>query len=123
MKSRFFRPAAAPLAALLLIAAAAPLAAGSAADTQLYTPARYVLIAAEVDAASLQEGSGGELGRRQVLVRLDTVTGRCWVLQLKVAGAQDPQVLAANWAAVNEAVDRPGPMVPPQNGDNGGGGF
>ena len=122
MRPCLIRSAAAPLGALLLVAAATPLAAGgAAADTQLYTPARYALIAAEVDAASLQAGSGGELGRRQVLVRLDTVTGRCWVLQLKVAGAQDPQVLAANWAAVNEAVDRPGPMVPPQNSGSGGG--
>ena len=113
---------AAPLGALIrAAAAAAPLAAGdSAANTQIFIPARYALVAAAIDTASLQPGSGGELGRRQVLVKLDTVTGRCWILQLAVDGAGNPTVTGANWAAVSEAVDRPGPMNPPQN--NGGGG-
>ena len=101
---------------LFAAAAAVPAAAlGGSADTQNFIPARYALVAAEIDAASLQPGTGGSTGKRRVLVKLDTATGRCWVLQLQVAGAQNPQVLAANWAAVAEAVDRPGPLVPPQD--------
>ena len=120
-------PAAAARRALGLIATAAiaaPLAAGdSAADTQTFTPARYALVAAEIDAATLQPGAGGPTGRRRVLVKLDTATGRCWVLQLQIAGADDPQVLAANWAAVAEAVSHPRPMTPGGNtqSDSGGG--
>ena len=107
-------------------AAALTLSADSVADTQLFTPARYALVAAKVDTASLQPGTGGPTGRRQVLVKLDTVSGRCWVLQLAVAGANNPTVIGASWAAVTEAVNHPPAAMPggnpPQN-NGGGNGF
>jgi len=114
------------LASLCAVSAALPLAAGGGADTQLFTPARYALVAAEVDTASLQPGTGGPTGRRQVLVKLDTVSGRCWVLQLAVAGADNPTVIGASWAAVAEAVSNPRAAMPggnPLQNNGGGNGF
>ena len=108
------------LAAALVTATA--LAAEENADTQTFNPARYALIAAEVDAATLQPGSGGPQGERKVLIKLDTATGRCWVLQLAVAGANDPTVIGASWAQISEAVRHPAARMPgeapsPQSGN------
>ena len=79
-------------------------------NSQLFTPARFSLVAADVDAAMLQSGgSGGSGGSRKVLFKLDSVTGEVWVLQLSIMGGNNPQVMGANWYPVKKAPVNPDP--------------
>lgn len=88
----------------LLTAAAvggiALLIAGWTATTQNFAPGRFALLAAEIDAASPQNGPGGSC--RKVLARLDTQTGEVKLLQLRVFGAENPRIQSATWKAVRE---------------------
>lgn len=70
-------------------------------NSQLFAPARFFLVAAEIDTGVLQNpDSGGPGSRRKVLFKLDSTTGEVWVLQLSVMGGNNPQVMSANWYPV-----------------------
>ncbi len=71
-------------------------------NSQLFTPARFSLVAADVDVAMLQGGGGDDSGRN-VVFKLDSVTGEVWVLQLSVVGGNNPQVTGASWYPVQTA--------------------
>ena len=79
----------------------------SAADTQGFTPARYVIVAAEVNVALIQNDVNGGAGTRKVLLRMDTQTGEVWILQLGIFGGNDPRVTAASWCPVKLTVPAP----------------
>ena len=79
------------------------------ADTQQFTPARYVIVAAEVNVALIQNDANGGAGTRKVLLKMDTVTGEVWILQLGIFGGNDPRVTSASWCPVKLTVR------PPQN--------
>ena len=87
-----------------LAAAAVP---ARAADTQTFTPARYVIVAAEVDVALIQNDANVPGGPRKILLRMDTVTGEVWILQLGIFGGNDPRVTAASWCPVRMTVPAP----------------
>ena len=94
---------AATAALLAIIAAWALKARASESDTQLFTPARYALVAAEVDVAQIQgAGSAGAGHSRKVVMKLDSRTGEVWVLEMQVMGGNDPKVNAANWHLVKQ---------------------
>lgn len=78
-------------------------------NSQLFTPARFSLVAADVDAAVLQNDSGGSGDARKVLFKLDSVTGEVWVLQLSIMGGNNPQVMGANWYPVKRVPVDPAP--------------
>ena len=91
--------AGAALAGVVALGAFALKAHAAENDSQLFTPARFSLVAAEVDAGLLQNpGCSG--GKRKVLFKLDSVTGEVWVLQLSIVGGNDPRVTDANWYPV-----------------------
>ena len=87
-----------------LAAAAIP---ARAADTQGFTPARYVIVAAEVNVALIQNDANGGAGTRKVLLKMDTQTGEVWILQLGIFGGNDPRVTAASWCPVRMTVPAP----------------
>lgn len=64
---------------------------------QTYAPGRYILLAAELNVSSLQNTLPNT---RKVILQADTVSGRCWVLELTVPGAGNFQVTRARWRAV-----------------------
>ena len=73
-------------------------------NSQLFTPARYALLAAPVDVALIQgAGSAGTGHTRQAVFKMDTVTGDVWVLQMTVMGGNDPKVNSANWHHVRQS--------------------
>ena len=71
-------------------------------NSQLFRPARYALVAADVDAAMLSGGDSNASGSRKALFKLDSTTGEVWVLQLSVVGGNNPQVTDANWYPVRK---------------------
>lgn len=81
---------------------------GSDGNSQLFAPARYSLVAAEVDAAMLC-GENGSNDCRKAVFKLDSATGEVWVLQLSVMGGDYAQVTSASWYPVRrKAAATPG---------------
>ena len=96
IKNLFF-PAASLFLLLLCWYLASKLTAADGISTQLYSPSRYVLMAAEINVSSIQQAMPNT---RKVLLQADTATGRCWVLELTVPGAGNFNVSDAKWKAV-----------------------
>ena len=93
-------------AAIAAAAAAAihfGITSAGAADnsTQNYSPSRFALLSAQINVSS---DEGGISNTRQVMVRADTLTGQCWILELKVYGYQNFRVANANWKPIQFAV-------------------
>ena len=76
-----------------------PAQADSSSDSQLFNAGRYALVAAEVDTLTLQQGVGNE---QQVVLKIDTVTGQVWVLQITSGGPNNAQVTNATWQPVTD---------------------
>ncbi|MBS1369503.1 MAG: hypothetical protein HPZ91_06040 [Lentisphaeria bacterium] len=76
-----------------------PAQADNSGNSQLFNPGRYALVAAEVNVNSLQQGVSNE---QQVVLKIDTVTGKVWVLQLRSAGVNDARIDNATWKQVDE---------------------
>jgi hypothetical protein len=95
-------------AAITAIAAVSPgvLSAGESTDSQEYSPARYALIAATVDCASVAPDYGNTT--RQVIIKLDSLTGECWVLAMTVDGSDKTRLSLAQWQAIGNMVQNPG---------------
>ena len=91
-----FATAAALLAGLLLWSFSSMLSAAED-STQNFSPSRYALMSAEINVASQQPGLSYT---RKVIMRTDTATGQCWILELTVPGANDFKVVQANWKPV-----------------------
>ncbi len=87
-------------------------------DTQGFSPARFALVEGEINVSMLQQGGDNT---QKVMMKIDTVTGQVWVLQLTVAASNDPQVNRAVWTPVaNSGSYQPG--GPQQNAPAGGNG-
>ena len=65
--------------------------------TQNYSPNRFALLAGEINVSS---NEGGAPSTRRVMLRADTATGQCWILELKVYGYQNFRVANAAWKPV-----------------------
>ena len=89
------------IAAAVLVAAgiltSLPAQADSSSDSQLFNAGRYALVAAEVDVQTLQQGISNE---QQVVLKIDTVTGKTWVLEITSGGANNPEINTATWTSV-----------------------
>ncbi len=81
--------------------AALLMTAGWNGNSQGFTPSRYAVVAAEID-VSMPQTAGINGNPRKVLVRLDTHSGAVSILQLSVAGINNPAVRSASWAKVHE---------------------
>ena len=90
------------------IVAAAAAAVGTAfvssaanGDSQTYHLERFALIAAEADAVVPADSGNGKTPKRNVVLRIDTLTGKTDILQFSVAGTDDPTITNASWANVS----------------------
>ncbi len=104
MKKHYLIPAAIIMIILLLIAVLVPESSAQTGNSQEFTPSRYAVIAAEVSVFSPQtinQGFGSD--KQNVIVKLDTVTGRTWILQLDVAGNNDPKIRHSFWRELGSA--------------------
>lgn len=97
---RFFTAGLALLAAAGIIAAigASQLPTPQTGNTQDYYPNRYAVIAAEINVLSPQMGASNK--RQCVMLKFDTATGKAWILQIHVAGGNDPKVRNSGWHEV-----------------------
>lgn len=66
-------------------------------STQGYTPARFALLAARLNVSSMSISGDNT---RQVIVRADTATGQCWILELTVPGEGSFKVLQGVWKPI-----------------------
>ena len=89
---------AAAAAIFLLMLVLIPSLTAQNANSQDFTPSRYVVVAADVNVLSPQIGNSGKI--QSVMLKLDTVTGRSWILQVHVMGGNDPKVRYSSWHEV-----------------------
>lgn len=75
-----------------------PKAVAQNANSQDFSPSRYVVVAADVNVLSPQMGSSGKL--QSVMLKLDTITGRAWILQIHVIGGNEPKIRQSSWHEV-----------------------
>jgi hypothetical protein len=87
--------AAAVIATILLLTLLIPSGRAQSSDSQEYHPSRYVIVAAPINVLSPGMGAGHDT--QYVMVKMDTVTGKTWILQLDVAGGNNPKVRASSW--------------------------
>jgi len=80
---------------LILLSLMIPLCNAQVGNSQEYSPSRYVIVAAQVNVIS--PGINGSHDTQYVLVKLDTLTGKSWILQLDVAGGDAPRVRQSAW--------------------------
>ena len=85
------------IAALIALVTILLLPSGNAqsSNSQEFIPSRFVITAAEINVLSPQ--MNGSHATQNVLVKMDTVTGRSWILQLEVAGGNEPRVRTSAW--------------------------
>jgi hypothetical protein len=81
---------------------------GQNSTTQNYEPARFVLLAAEVNISNVINSGGFAQNVQKSVLKLDTRTGEVWLLQAAVNGPGDPTVRSAVWAKVTNS----GPFFP-----------
>lgn len=95
------------IAAVVIIAGVAISAArADGGDSQNFAPSRYALVTGTIEVAMLQPGAnvGKSINTRDVILKIDTVTGDTWVLQLGINGVTDPTVRSAVWAPVETGI-------------------
>lgn len=64
--------------------------------TQTYTATNYAILAAEINVSSNNNSSN----TRKVMLRTNTRTGQCWILELTVHGTQNFRVAQAHWREI-----------------------
>lgn len=95
MKKFYFAGIAVIAAVVIMIAAAIPSLLAQSGNSQEYSRERFVLVAAQVNVFSPEMGARNE--SQYVMVKMDTLTGRSWILQLDVAGGNEPKVRHSSW--------------------------
>ena len=86
------------IAALVFMAILIPETGAQTDNSQSFTPSRYVVMAADIDVDSLQVGAAP--ASRRFVVKMDTVTGRTWLLQVGMTGGNDPRIRSTSWHEV-----------------------
>ena len=71
--------------------------------TQTYSASRYALLEADVNIANVMNSGGLSNNVQKTVLKLDTLTGNVWVLQLAVNGTGDPTVRSAVWTQVQNS--------------------
>lgn len=64
-------------------------------NSQDFTPSRFVLVASQVNVISPEMGDRDQTF--DVMVKMDTVTGRTWILQLDVSGGNQARIRHSAW--------------------------
>lgn len=95
MKKFYFAAVAVIAAAVAAVVFAIPEASAQSGNSQEFVKERFVLVAAQVNVFSPEMGAANDT--QYVMVRMDTVTGRSWILQLDVAGGNAPKVRRSVW--------------------------
>jgi hypothetical protein len=85
-------------AIFLLMMVFIPSSTAQNANSQDFSPSRYVVVAADINVLSPQMGNSGKI--QSVMLKLDTVTGKSWILQVHVMGGNDPKVRYSSWHEV-----------------------
>lgn len=80
---------------LLLCVLLLPTGNAQTGNSQEFTPSRFVITAAEINVLSPQ--MNGSNATQNVLVKMDTLTGKSWILQLEVAGGNEPRIRNSAW--------------------------
>ena len=73
-------------------------------STQGFNPSRFAIINAVVNVNSPE--MGGLDNTQTVLVKIDTATGRAWILQMDVAGGNSPRLRSSSWHEVGIKMQR-----------------
>ena len=80
---------------LILLSLMIPLCNAQVGNSQEYSPSRYVIVAAQINVLSPRMGADHDT--QYVMVKMDTVTGKTWILQMDVAGGNNPKVRSSSW--------------------------
>ena len=94
MKFFIFAGAAIILSLLTAASIAIPLCNAQNGNSQDFMPSRFVIMATQVTVFSPMNDQHEP---QNVIVKLDTHTGKTWILQLDVAGGNDPKVRRSSW--------------------------
>lgn len=87
--------AAGSIATIALLTLLIPSGNAQSSNSQDYTPSRYVIVAAQINVLSPRMGADRDT--QYVMVKMDTVTGKTWILQMDVAGGNNPKVRSSSW--------------------------
>ncbi len=83
------------IATIALLTLLIPSGKAQSSNSQNYTPSRYVIVAAQINVLSPRMGADHDT--QYVMVKMDTVTGKTWILQMDVAGGNNPKVRSSSW--------------------------
>lgn len=88
-----------PIAAVMILAAVSlffiPESKARENNSQDFTPSRFIIVASPINVISPQMGDRNQT--YNVMVKMDTVTGRTWILQLDVSGGNEARVRRSTW--------------------------
>lgn len=83
------------IATIALLTLLIPSGKAQSSNSQNYQPSRYVIVAAQINVLSPRMGADHDT--QYVMVKMDTVTGKTWILQMDVAGGNNPKVRSSSW--------------------------
>lgn len=83
------------IATIALLTLLIPSGKAQSSNSQNYQPSRYVIVAAQINVLSPRMGADRDT--QYVMVKMDTVTGKTWILQMDVAGGNNPKVRSSSW--------------------------
>ena len=83
------------IATIALLTLLIPSGKAQSRNSQNYQPSRYVIVAAQINVLSPRMGADHDT--QYVMVKMDTVTGKTWILQMDVAGGNNPKVRSSSW--------------------------
>lgn len=95
MKNFYLTALAAIATVAVVIFAALPSVYAQNSNSQEYARQRFVLVAAQVNVFSPEMGGRNET--QYVMLKMDTLTGKSWMLQLDVAGGNEPKLRRSAW--------------------------
>ena len=99
MKNIYFIGGAVILLNLLLAAIFIPESSAQSGDSQSFTPSRYVITSAPVHVISPHVSTNSNR-LQNVMVKMDTVTGKAWMLQLYVTGGAEAKLRQSSWQEI-----------------------
>lgn len=99
MKKFYLIGACTAIAAIIsLLVVFIPASTAQNVNSQDFTPSRFVVIAADINVLSPQMGNIGKI--QSVILKMDTMTGKAWILQVHVMGGNEPKVRSSSWHEV-----------------------
>ena len=99
MKKPILYSAAVIIAGIILALILIPAVNAQTGNTQDYNENRFAVIAAGINVLSPQMSSRTYI--QNVMLKIDTVSGRAWLLQVEVAGGNEPRIRNARWHEID----------------------